>query len=97
MIDFFYRGVYHKYRQDTRELAKNKICAPKEITVFGTREEGLNALEKLTNTYYHYQHFSSKNRYEILLHALEEEYWDEDFEEWCFSGDYDTISNWEGC
>ena len=66
----------------------------KDITVFQTREEGLKALEKLTNTYRHYQHFS-KNRYEILLHTLEEEYYDEDFEEWCFAGFYDTVSNWE--
>jgi hypothetical protein len=66
----------------------------KDIAEFETREQGLEELKKLVNTYCHYQHFS-RNRYEILLHTLEEEYYDEDFEEWCTTGWYDTVSNWK--
>lgn len=65
-----------------------------DIATFETREEGLKELKKLVNTYCHYQHFSW-NRYDILLHTLEEEYYDEDFEEWCSAGFYDTVSNWK--
>ena len=74
------------------EALSNSYC--EDIATFDTREEGLKVLEQLINKYYHYRHFS-RNRYTILLHTLEEEYFDEDFDEWCFSGDYDTISNWE--
>lgn len=66
----------------------------KDITEFETREQGLEELKKLINTYYHYQHFS-RNRYEIVLHTLEEEYYDEDLKEWCNTGFYDTVSNWK--
>ena len=39
-LTFFVGGVYHEYKQDTRELAKNKICTPQ-------RGEGEVKMKKL--------------------------------------------------
>lgn len=65
-------------------------CVENNIAVFETREEGLNALEMLTNTYCHYPHFP-KNKYEILIHILQEEHYDEDLEKWCVVGNFEII------